>query len=73
MNKLLEKMLDLVFDKYCQLKEVSYQNYNVVCTDPDKLRAEVKEVINLYLDGKAEVDFNTPRIRDIGGLNEQIR
>jgi len=73
MNKVLEKMLDLVFDKYCQVRETAYQSETLVCTDPDKLRAEVKEVINLYLDEKAVVDFNTPRIRDLGGLNEQIR
>lgn len=70
MNKILEKMLDLVFDKYCQMRVTSYQDETLVCTDPDKLRAEVKEVINLYLDEKDKVDFNTPRIRSLGGLNE---
>lgn len=70
MNKLLEKMLDLVFDKYCQMRVTSYQDETLVCTDPDKLRAEVKEVINLYLDENDKVDFNTPRIRSLGGLNE---
>lgn len=72
MNKILEKMLDLVFDKYCQLKETSYQSFTLVCTDPDELRKEVKAVIDLYLDEKDKVDFNTPRIRTLGGnvLNE---
>lgn len=49
-NPLLEKIIDLIFDKHCEMKEVAYQQDALVCDDLMKLKAEIKECVLIYLD-----------------------
>jgi hypothetical protein len=52
MNKILDKLIDLVFDKHCQIEEVAYQQDELVCNNLEELKKEIKEVIKLYIDNK---------------------
>ena len=56
MSKVLNKMIDLVFDKHCRIEEVSYQQDEYVCHNLIQLKKDILEVIMLYL---SEVEENT--------------
>jgi len=49
MNKVINKMIELVFDKHCSMKEVAYQQDALVCDDLIELKNDIKEVVSLYL------------------------
>lgn len=50
MDKYYEKIIDLVFEKHCQMKEVSYHQDALVCDDLDTLKDEIKEVVQLIIE-----------------------
>ena len=50
MDKYYEKMIDLVFEKHCQMKEVSYHQDKLVCDDLNKLKEELKEIVQLIIE-----------------------
>lgn len=47
MNKLGEKTLDLLFEKYAKTREVSRDNYQTAIYDVDGFRKELMEVLEL--------------------------
>ena len=48
--EILLKIIDLIFDKHCEIKEVSYQHDALVCDDLIKMRDEIKENIKFYFE-----------------------
>ena len=50
MDRYYEKIIDLVFEKHCQMKEVSYQQDALVCDNLDMLKDEIKEVVQLIIE-----------------------
>ena len=42
-EKILDLIIDLTFDKHCEVKEVAYQQDKLVCKDLDKLKEELKK------------------------------
>ena len=53
--EILLKIIDLIFDKHCEIKEVSYQHDALVCDDLIEMRDEIKENIKFSFDST----FNT--------------
>ena len=49
MNQVLNKMIDLVFDKHCRIEEVSYHQDELVCDNLEELKKDILEVVMLYL------------------------
>lgn len=49
MNKVLNRLIDLVFDKHCEMKEVAYHQDKLVCDNLEELKKDIKEVINEYI------------------------
>ena len=49
-NPVLEKIIDLIFDKHCEMKEVAYHQDALVCDDLMELKAEIKECVLIYLE-----------------------
>lgn len=53
MNKKIElkdMLIDLVFAKNCETKEVSYQQDELVCDDLLKMKEELKETLNVLFE-----------------------
>jgi hypothetical protein len=50
MKEIINMIIDLVFDKYCEMREVSYQQDKLVCKDLMKMKDELKEKINKILE-----------------------
>lgn len=53
MNKKIElkdMLIDLVFAKNCEIKEVSYQQDELVCDDLLKMKEELKETLNVLFE-----------------------
>ena len=49
MSKVLNRLIDLVFDKHCEIKEVSYHQDELVCDNLEELKRDIKEVVNEYI------------------------
>lgn len=62
MNKiqLKDKLVDLVFDKYCRLEEVAYQEDKLVCKDLEEMKRELKETLNLLFDQPSYITTTYP-------------
>ena len=41
-EKILDLIIDLTFDKHCEVKEVSYQQDKLVCDNLNELKKELK-------------------------------
>lgn len=53
MNKKIElkdMLIDLVFAKNCETKEVSYRQDELVCDDLLKMKEELKETLNVLFE-----------------------
>jgi hypothetical protein len=49
MNKVLNRLIDLVFDNHCEMKEVSYHQDKLVCDNLEELKKDIKEVVAEYI------------------------
>ena len=54
MIKILDTLIELVFDKHCEIKEVAYQQDALVCDNLMELKKEIKEVVKLVLNHTIE-------------------
>lgn len=50
MDRYYEKIIDLVFEKHCEMKEVAYHQDALVCDNLDMLKDEIKEVVQLIIE-----------------------
>lgn len=48
-SKIINLIIDLIFDKHCRIKEVSYQQDVLVCDDLEKLKEDLKKNLNEVL------------------------
>lgn len=45
-----DMIIDLVFEKHCEIKEVSYQQDALVCDDLIKMKEEIKIKLDILFD-----------------------
>lgn len=53
--KIKDKLIDLIFDKYCRMEEVAYHEDKLVCKDLEAMKKELKETLNMLLEQSSYV------------------
>lgn len=51
-EKILNLIIDLTFDKHCEVKETSYQHDELVCDNLNKLKEDLKNNLKVVLDNE---------------------
>lgn len=65
MNKILEKLIDLIIEKYSVTRERSRDNMTTSIEDIGSFKKELKEVIELYYESTFDNTYIKPIIPDI--------
>lgn len=56
-NELKNMLIDLIFDKYCHIEEVSYQQNELVCSDLDAMKKELKEKLDILYENDVYLSY----------------